>query len=86
LWSIAKALHIPVDSRITELRSIPYTISYVIRKHLQIDNLSELPKEKRPPDSLIWDGYAEELEEWIDRVVYNNEPDGMDMIISDIEG
>jgi len=86
LWSIARALHTPIDSRITELESIPYTISYVIRKHLQIDNLSELPKEKRPPDKLLWDGYSEELEEWIERVVYNNEPDGVDMIISDIEG
>jgi hypothetical protein len=86
LWSIARALQIPIDKRIAELESVPYTISYVIRKRLQIDNLSELPKEKRPPDELIWDGYSEELDEWIERVVYNNKPDGMDIIISDIEG
>lgn len=35
----------------------------------QIDNLNELPKEKRPPDSIIWDGTSEELDDWLDRVL-----------------
>ncbi len=35
----------------------------------QIDNLNELPKEKRPPDNIIWDGTSEELDDWLDRVL-----------------
>lgn len=47
---------------------MPYTISYVIRKRIQIDNLNEIPQDKRPPEMMIWDGTSEELEDWIDRV------------------
>lgn len=28
----------------------------------------ELPKEKRPPDYIIWDGTPEEIDDWLDRV------------------
>jgi hypothetical protein len=35
----------------------------------QIDNLNELPKTKRPPDSIIWDGTSEEMDEWLDKVL-----------------
>lgn len=35
----------------------------------QIDNLQELPKEKRPPDYIIWDGSPEEMDEWLDKVL-----------------
>ncbi len=35
----------------------------------QIDNLHELPKEKRPPDDIIWDGTPEEMDEWLERVL-----------------
>lgn len=28
----------------------------------------ELPKEKRPPELMIWWGTPEEMEDWIDRV------------------
>lgn len=48
---------------------MPYTISYVIRKHMQIDNLAELPKEKRPPDNILWDGTGDELNAWLDKVL-----------------
>ena len=48
---------------------MPYTISFVIKKRMQIDNLMELPKEKRPSSKLIWEGSAEELEEWLEVVL-----------------
>lgn len=51
-----------------DLTQIPHTISFVIRKLQQIDNLNELPKEKRPTEDIIWDGTAEDLEEWLDKV------------------
>lgn len=68
MWSISKALQIPLDKRINTLVDIPYTISFVIRKRQQIDGLSELPKEKRPPESIIWDRPSEELDKWLDNV------------------
>jgi hypothetical protein len=43
----------------------PHTISYVIRRRMQIDSYFELPEEKRPPRD-IWDKPSE-LEEWFDR-------------------
>jgi len=87
LWSIAKALRIPVDSNVQELTDLPYTISFVIRKRQQVDNFYELPKEKRPPDKMIWDGDSDELEEWLDRVFSGSkEPEGLNLVISDVEG
>jgi len=61
-------LQIPLDPNIKQLIDVPYTISYVIRKRIQIDNLNEIPQDKRPPEMMIWDGTSEELEDWIDRV------------------
>lgn len=61
-------MQIPLDSRIKELADIPYTISFIIRKRQQIDNLNELPKEKKPTEDLIWDGSPEELEDWLAKV------------------
>lgn len=87
MWSIAKELRIPIDNNVSELTDVPYTISFVIRKRIQIDNLNELPKEKRPPDKLIWDGNSDELDDWMERVFRNpGEKDGIDLIISEIEG
>lgn len=57
-----------MDPKIKELADIPYTISFVIRKRQQIDNLNELPKEKRPTEDIIWNGTPEEMEEWLDKV------------------
>lgn len=82
---MSKALQIPFDTRISEIRDLPYTISYIIRKRQQIDNLSELPKEKRPPDTVLWEGTAEELEEWLDKV-FDTKKDSPDVVITDIEG
>lgn len=58
----------PLDNRIKTLQDIPYTISYIIRKRQQVDSLSELTKDKRPDDELIWDGSSEELDQWLERV------------------
>jgi hypothetical protein len=81
-------LQIPLDVNINELTDIPYTISFVIRKRQQIDNLNELPKAKQPTDRIIWDGTSEELEEWLEMVLNSrdNKPDGINLVINDIEG
>jgi hypothetical protein len=83
LWSVAKALQIPLDPKVKYITDIPYTISYTIRKRIQIDSLNELPKEKRPPDSIIWDGSSSELDSWIERVMKSTSKDssGKDVII-----
>lgn len=52
----------------------------------QIDNLNELPKEKRPPEDIIWDGTSEELDDWLDKVLgTHNGGDGLQFSIKDIE-
>lgn len=66
------------------MTDLPYTISFTIRKRMQIDNLNELPKDKRPPDSIIWDGTSEEIDEWLDRV-FSNEKNEVDLVIDEIE-
>jgi len=53
-----------------DMDTLPYTFSYLIRKRIQIDGWMELPKDKRPPES-IWDD-NEALEEWFDRVFGTN--------------
>lgn len=79
-------LRIPIDSKLNEIEDIPYTISFVIRKRLQVDGLNELPKDKRPPDDIIWNGSTEELDSWIDRVFSRQEDNKATLLISDIEG
>lgn len=61
-------MQVPLDPKIKELAEIPYTISFIIRKRQQVDNLNELSKDKRPPESIIWDGTPEEMEEWLEKV------------------
>lgn len=68
------------------MTNIPYTISYVIRKRLQLDSLNEIEEKKRPPDKIIWDGTVEELNEWIEEVVYKHEPHTIDISENEIEG
>ena len=86
MWSVAKALQIPFDPSIVSLTELPHTLSFVIRKMQQIDNLAELPKEKRPPDEIIWDGTSEELEEWIDRVFNKKEQQTVKLKLDEVEG
>lgn len=86
MWSVSKALSVPLDPKVKHLLQLPYTISYVIRKMQQIDSLNELPKEKRPPDDILWDGDSDELEEWLDKVMDNKTQKEVDIIIKDVEG
>lgn len=81
-------MQIPLDTRIKELAEIPYTISFIIRKRQQIDNLNELPAEKRPTEDIIWDGTPEEMEKWLDEVFNNKTQKDVTFSIkdSDIEG
>lgn len=78
---------IPLDPKVKYLPQIPYTISFVIRKMQQIDNLNELPKEKRPPDKILWDGNSDEMDEWLEKVLKGKkEQTEVDIIIADVEG
>jgi len=61
-------LQIPLDFSIQTLIDLPYTISYVIRKRIQVSNLQEIPKKDRPPDLMIWDSPSEAVDEWLDRI------------------
>jgi len=86
MWSVAKALRIPLDASISTLSDLPYTISYVIRKRQQIDNLNELPKEKRPPEFMIWYGTSEDIDDWLERVFNKKQKQTTELIISAVEG
>lgn len=81
-------MHIPLDPKVKELTQLPYTISYVIRKLQQVDNLNELPKAKRPTDDLIWNGTSDEMEEWLEKVLGGKETKDTTFIIdtSKVEG
>jgi len=72
MWSSSNSLQLPLDPSIKSSRELPYTISYVIRKRLQIDSLMELPKEKRPPDNILWSNGSKKLEQWLDNVLRPN--------------
>ena len=76
----------PLDPMVKNLYQLPYTISFVIRKLQQIDALNELPKEKRPPDKILWDGTSEELDEWLEKVLDHKTKQDVDILISDVEG
>jgi len=78
-------LQIPLDPKVKELADLPHTISFIIRKRQQIDNLSELPKDKRPPESVIWDGTSEEMEDWLNRVFDKKINDTLNLKIKDSE-
>lgn len=45
----------------------------------------ELPKDKRPPEDVIWEGTSEELDEWLDKVFDRKESTTVDLIISEVE-
>lgn len=85
MWSVAKALQVPLDKSIKNITDIPYTISFVIRKRQQIDNFNELSKDKRPPELMMWDGTPEELEEWIDKVFHPKKSMKSEFVIDDSE-
>lgn len=78
-------MHIPLDEKLLTIHDLPYTISFVIRKRQQIDSLKELPKEKQPPDYILWDSPTEELEVWLDKVMNTKEKDKNNVVIFDNE-
>ena len=78
-------MRIPLDPSIEMLSDVPHTISFVIRKRQQIDGLNELPKDKRPPEEIIWDGTPEEMDEWLDTVFDRNKQQSVDLLVSEIE-
>jgi len=84
IWNVSKALRVPLDKKLTRLHEVPHTISFVIRKRQQLDSFNEFPKEKRPPDSIIWDGTSEEIEEWFDKVFDRKKSANDDNIIIDV--
>jgi hypothetical protein len=86
LWSLAKTLQVPLDTKINELQDIPYTIAYVMRKRMQIDNFNELPEEKRPPEEMVWEGTPEEIDNWFDRVLKKGEQTQFNFVINEVEG
>ena len=75
----------PLDPAIKTLVDVPYTISYVTRKRAQLDNIYELPKEKRPSDELIWDGTSDELDKFFDNMFKGKEKTNIDLVFTDQE-
>lgn len=68
LWHIVKKLSIPLHDSLKDLsvNDYPYTVTFLIKRRMQIDSYLELPEDKRPPKSL-WDSPSK-LDEWFDRV------------------
>ena len=83
VWAVAKALRYPIDVKLKGMNYIPYTISFVIRKRIQVDSMYELPKEKRPPEKMLWEGSSKEIDEWFDKV-FKNKPQQIDGLVIDI--
>ena len=68
------------------MADVPYTISFVIRKRQQIDNFYELDESKRPTERMIWEGTAEDIERWLERVFNSKlKPIETEIIFDDIE-
>jgi len=65
---VAANTDLPLHDGLPPADELPWTISYVIRKRLQIDSFNELPKEKRPPDNMVWYGTSEDIDNWFDKV------------------
>ena len=73
--------NLPLHRDLPPTDELPWTISYVIKKRAQIDSFSELPKEKRPPDSVLWYGTPEELDKWFDKVLDRKATPGQEVIL-----
>jgi type II secretory pathway component PulL len=52
---------------------------------MQLDNLNQLPKEKRPPEWMIWDSPPEEIEKWLDRVYDKKKENTTEVFITESE-
>ena len=51
-----------------------------------MDNINELPEEKRPPELMIWDGTVDELNDWIDNTLSGKQKSTADVVIENVEG
>lgn len=72
---------LPLHKDLPPADELPWTISYVIRKRAQLDSFSELPKEKRPPDEIIWYGSPEEMDRWFDKIFDRKDTPGQEVIL-----
>ena len=79
-------MRIPLDTRLEKLQDIPHTISHVIRKRIQVDNLNQLPKDKRPTIKMMWESTSEEIDLFLERAYGGKEDITTEITISDIEG
>lgn len=52
---------------------------------MQVDNLNELPKEKRVPENLIWEGTPEQIESWLEKVLSGKMETRANIVIRDEE-
>ena len=66
----------PLHTALPPADELPWTIAWVIRKRAQIDSFLELPKEKRPPDDMIWYGTQDDIDHWFDRVFKKGDKPG----------
>jgi hypothetical protein len=65
-WFVARGQWMKLFAEFRTPIDLPWTMGYVIRKRMQIDNINEMSKDKRPTEDMIWNGTPEELEKWID--------------------
>ncbi|MHA2404164.1 MAG: hypothetical protein ACXADH_14300 [Candidatus Kariarchaeaceae archaeon] len=75
---------LPLHPDLPPADELPWTISYIIKKRTQIDSFNELPKDKRPPDDILWYGTPEELDIWFDKVLDRNYEDPQKAVILEI--
>lgn len=52
---------------------------------MQVDSLSELPEEKRPPDLMIWDSAGDEMNKWLKDVLSGKSQPITNLVIRESE-
>lgn len=80
-----KATGLPLHKGLPPVDQLPWTITWVIRKLIQLDSFAELQSEKRPTDHLIWDGTPEELDKWFDKVFQRKKKSRADEVVLQID-
>ena len=66
MWHIVKETKQPISKEFKDVKDLPYTLSYVIRRRMMIDGFNELPRDHKPPKSIF--DKPSELKEWFDRI------------------
>jgi len=54
----------------------------VFRKRAQLDSFNELPSEKRPPDSMIWYGNSDDIDDWFKKVFKSGKDNPNEIILN----